>query len=171
MRRHGDPETPWLAGVLNNEGEALLRLRRFQQAAGVFTEALTLQNKAPAVNEDVRFAALKGLGRAELGTGDLPRARAHLEQALGVTLKTQVIWSELAEVQLALAELLWTSEPDRERALSLVRSAQRAYASHGASFLDLEGRHRRVAGDARAAHQAGPAAIAHRLKAFQTPPA
>ena len=88
------------------------------------------------MNQDGRFNALKGLGRAELGTGDLPRAQAHLEQALSVAKKTEVIWSELAEAQLALAEVLWTSEPDRERAVSLVRSAQRAYASHGASFLD-----------------------------------
>jgi eukaryotic-like serine/threonine-protein kinase len=136
VRRHGDPETPWLAGILNNEGDALLRLRRFPAASAAFTASLTLQAEAPTVNQDGRFTALKGLGRAELGIGDLPRARAHLEQALDVAQKTDVIWSELVEAQLAMAEVLWTREPDRVRAVSLVRSAERAYASHGASYLD-----------------------------------
>jgi serine/threonine protein kinase/tetratricopeptide (TPR) repeat protein len=136
IRRNGGPDTPWLDDMMSTKGDALLRLRRFETAAAAFTEALTIQNKAPTVNHDCRFQVLSGLGRAEIGMGTLPRARAHLEQALELAKNAPVIWSTTAEAQLALAQLLWTSEADRTRAVSLVRSAQHAYATHDANFLD-----------------------------------
>jgi tetratricopeptide (TPR) repeat protein len=138
IRQHAGPGTPWLDGVMINKGEALLRLRRFGSAAAVFTEVLTLQGKEPMVNQDGRVSALRGLGRAEMGTGALSTARTHLEQALAIATNTRVVWSELAEAQFALGRLLWTSEPEQARAVALVKTAHEAYASHGSSYLDLE---------------------------------
>jgi serine/threonine protein kinase/tetratricopeptide (TPR) repeat protein len=109
----------------NNRGEILLALGRPQEAAVSFQKALSIF--ATELGEGHVFMAYSryGLGVAYLRQGEPVRAIAELEKALTIRLKAEPDQERIAEVELALAQAIWTQGPEaRGRAVSLASQAE-----------------------------------------------
>ncbi|WP_224193472.1 serine/threonine-protein kinase [Nannocystis pusilla] len=113
------PESSYLALALNGLGRALRGLGRHEEARLRHERALALQEKALGPNHAGLAATLLGLGELELALDRPAQALPLLERAL-----TLAGVEDRANVQMALAEALGASPPERPRARSLAAQAE-----------------------------------------------
>jgi tetratricopeptide (TPR) repeat protein len=118
---------PWVARVLNNEGEVLNILRRHGEARRVFERCVDIWTKTGAPASLLAYGQT-GLGVAFVGEGKGVEAVAPLEHALASRETAGEPAEVLGETRFALARALWTQSRTRPRALTLARQARADYA-------------------------------------------
>jgi tetratricopeptide (TPR) repeat protein len=124
------PEHPLVALTIDNEGEALNALRRYEQARPLIERAIQIWRNAGSGAFYVGYA-LTNLGETMLGLGEARAAQDDLEEALRLYATSPA--ASLAPTRFALARALWTTPEQRPRALTLAREAQAEYARGGAA--------------------------------------
>jgi serine/threonine-protein kinase len=132
LSSHGDPDTPSLAEAYEVRGTTLCSVRRYQEAAQDFQQALTILRRSSTYRptHPETGSALHGLGEVKLAQAD-PKAAARLfEQALSVREKAELDVTLVADTRFGLARALWDSGGDRTRARSLATQARATFAAH-----------------------------------------
>ncbi|MET0404450.1 MAG: serine/threonine-protein kinase [Cystobacter sp.] len=114
------PEHPYRTEPLSLLGFVLTDLGRYAEAEQRHQEALTLAEKVLGEGHPSIADALLGLGRVRRLQGRVPEARALLERSL----ERGAQGATRAEVQLELAQTLWSLDIPRPRARELATEAQ-----------------------------------------------
>jgi tetratricopeptide (TPR) repeat protein len=122
------PEHPVVAGVCNNECEALNRVGRHAEALRLCRRAFDIFHAAGADPALLSYA-LTGAGLALLGEGKPGEAIAPLEEAVAARATARVNAAFQGESRFALARALWSKPPARPRALALARQARTDYGT------------------------------------------
>jgi serine/threonine-protein kinase len=112
------PDHPDVAEALTNLGRILVHRGELDVAAGRLERALSIGEKALGESHRNLAATLLGLGELALARRAPAEAESVLERAL--SLDSPVL---RAEVQLTLAQALWTTGKDRPRAIALATQA------------------------------------------------
>ncbi len=120
FRKLGGEENARLALALADHGEVLTALGRYPEAHRAIERSLAIWRKGDAPFY-VGYGLFK-LGELQLAEGDARAARATLEQSLPMLQKEDA--GLAAEVQFALARTLWSSVPERAKAIALAREAR-----------------------------------------------
>ena len=119
----------------NNKAEILLALARPAEAEVTFERALRALEREEGLDTILLAYPLNGLGQTKLVQGDADAAVGWFERALRLRQDDKKQNSPLlvAETQFGLARALWDANRDRQRALSLARSARAGYGDghHG----------------------------------------
>ncbi|HTA21223.1 MAG TPA: serine/threonine-protein kinase, partial [Polyangia bacterium] len=118
---------PWVARVLNNEGEVLNILHRHAEARTVFERCIDIWTKTGAPASLLAYGQT-GLGVALVGEGRGGEAVAPLGRALAIREEAHEPAEVLGATRFALARALWTQPRARARSLSLARQARADYA-------------------------------------------
>jgi tetratricopeptide (TPR) repeat protein len=121
FRKLGGEDSARLALALADHGEVLTALGRYPQAHRAIERSLAIWRGGDAGPFYVGYGLFK-LGELQLAEGDARTARATLEQSLPLLQKEDA--GLAAEVQFALARTLWSSVPERAKAVSLAREAR-----------------------------------------------
>jgi tetratricopeptide (TPR) repeat protein len=128
-RTQGDPGSPWLSNNITNFGYTLLALRRLDEAASAFDEALEILAHDGAFGSPYSVEPLAGLGRTRLAQGEVASAVPLLEKAARLGEAFVIPPFVLADVRFALARALWDSRGDRDRALELAAATRQVYVA------------------------------------------
>ena len=112
-------------------GETRLRRGKRDQALTDYQRSLAIIEKALDSKSSRLVASLLGIGRVYNDRHDAGRARAPLERALGIAETQPGDGRELNEVRLALAEALWPSGSESQKARTLAMEARDNLAKLG----------------------------------------
>ncbi len=118
---------PWVARVLNNEGEVLNILHRHAEARSAFERCIDIWTKTGAPASLLAYGQT-GLGVALVGEGRGGEAVAPLGRALASREEAHEPTEVLGETRFALARALWSQPRSRARSLALARQARADYA-------------------------------------------
>jgi tetratricopeptide (TPR) repeat protein len=124
------PDHPKVAAPLNNEGEVLNALHRYEEARAPLERAAQIWKRAGS-SPFYWALALTNLGETLLGLGRPREAETLLEEAVGLFPSDQNPF--LPAAQFALARALWTVPEERARGIQLARAA-RAHADRSGSI-------------------------------------
>jgi len=119
-------DNPAVAETLENLGRAQVHLRHWDVAERHLQRALALRVRSEGVDNPDLALSLLGLGELRKAQGRLREAASSLERALKVD---QGKWR--AEVQWELAQALWESPSQRQRAVDLAAAAQAQWQARG----------------------------------------
>jgi tetratricopeptide (TPR) repeat protein len=122
------PGHPKVASALYNLGHVELRLGRVRPALAYLRRALELREQALGAEHPRVAQTLGMLGEALVEGGQLREAREPLERAVTLSTRVELPPHDVGRARFALARVLWRSQGERPRALSLAREAQAAYA-------------------------------------------
>ncbi|MFY0567693.1 tetratricopeptide repeat protein [Archangium lansingense] len=122
------PGHPKVASALYNLGHVELRLGRVRPALAYLRRALELREQALGTEHPRVAQTLGMLGEALVEGGQLREAREPLERAVTLSTRVELPPHDIGRARFALARVLWRSQGERPRALSLAREAQAAYA-------------------------------------------
>ena len=125
------PKDQHVATALTGLGDALVAQKSFNKAVPLFQRALAIQEEALGKEHLYLIEALAGLGEAYLGLGQDRAARERLERALKLAETQEGDPATLAGVRLALAQTLWRTGTDKQRARTLAREARDGYLPLG----------------------------------------
>jgi tetratricopeptide (TPR) repeat protein len=129
LLRNGDPESPTIAYARDTAGASLIALRRTLEAEALFeSELQRLRHQDPS-SRAVAFP-LQGVGASRLAMGEPEAAIPFLEEALRLREAREPTKYNVAETRFSLAQALWESKKDRERALNLAAHAHEMYAAN-----------------------------------------
>ncbi|QRN94435.1 serine/threonine protein kinase [Archangium violaceum] len=128
------PGHPKVASALYNLGHVELRLRRVPTALLHLRRALEVREKSLGAEHPRVAQTLALLGEALVEGGQLREAREPLERAVALSTRVELAPHDLARARFALARVLWQSQGERSRALSLAREAQEAYARSAPAY-------------------------------------
>jgi eukaryotic-like serine/threonine-protein kinase len=116
------------AASLSDKAELLFRLGRIEEARRQFDRALKLVREYPD-GAGALAGALDGLGEIELAKGHPRAAIPHLERALRAYGRNALATALAANTRFSLAQALWASGGDRQRARQLATEARETFAS------------------------------------------
>ncbi len=122
------PGHPKVASALYNLGHVELGLGRVRPAITYLRRALEVREQALGAEHPRVAQTLGMLGEALSQGGQLREARETLERAVTLSTRVELPPHDVGRARFALARVLWRSDEERPRALSLAREAQAAYA-------------------------------------------
>jgi tetratricopeptide (TPR) repeat protein/tRNA A-37 threonylcarbamoyl transferase component Bud32 len=129
---------PRVANQLSNRGEILLTLGRPQDALDVYQKAQRIWEHEVGPDDPSIAFALTGIGRSLVALGRSGDAVAPLERALRIRQEHDSDGAKRGETQFALATALWAVPHERERSMSLARTALASYSRVSSSEVDAE---------------------------------
>lgn len=124
LQRTFGAEHPDLGVHLSNRGEIYLSLGQPTLATAAFQRALAIWRDELPIDHLYLSHPLTGLGRALLAQGAASEAIAPLERAFAIREGGHADPDERAETMFALAQALWTTDRERERAVRLATVAR-----------------------------------------------
>ncbi|MET0595895.1 MAG: serine/threonine-protein kinase [Polyangiaceae bacterium] len=125
------PKDQHVATALIGLADALIGQKQYAKALPLLQRALAVQEESLGKDHLYLVDSLAGLGKAYLGLGQDKTARERLERGLKIAEVQDGDPATLAEVRLTLAQTLWRSGADRERARDLARQAREGYLPLG----------------------------------------
>jgi tetratricopeptide (TPR) repeat protein len=126
-----DRDSILLAYTLNNRGDALSALQRYDEAEPDYQAALRIVRAQFGATSYRTAVPIVGIASARLGRGDAGAAVSLLEEALGLQQGNDPDALLVADTRFALARALTASGKERPRARMLAASARQTYASEG----------------------------------------
>jgi eukaryotic-like serine/threonine-protein kinase len=126
-------DSPALGGLVHNLANILFQRERYAEALPMEQRALALMEKQYGATNPVLGAPLTQLGEILIGLDDPAGAVPPLERALALRSKegSTVAESEKARTELRLADALWDSHGDRQRARKLAATARDRWTKAG----------------------------------------
>jgi tetratricopeptide (TPR) repeat protein len=125
-----DTDSVLLAYTLNNRGDSLSALKRFDEAEADYRTALRIMRAQFGATSYRTAVPIVGLAGAKLGAGDPEGAVQRLQQALSLQEGVDPDAVLVADTRFALARALVASGKDRKRARTLAAAAAGTYATH-----------------------------------------
>ncbi len=125
------PEHPYVAYPEIGMADALAAQHKYEECLPHAERALEIEEKTlEADHPDLAFALIS-LGRCQLGVGHTAAAVGFYERAVALREKRASAPADLADARFGLAEAIWETGRDRQRAIHLVEQARDAYAEAG----------------------------------------
>jgi tetratricopeptide (TPR) repeat protein/predicted Ser/Thr protein kinase len=131
------PDHTLVAGVCNNECEALNRVGRYADALRLCRRALGIWHEQGA-DAVIRSYTLTQEGLALVGVGKSGEALPPLEEALKARVDAHVNPAQQGETRFALARALWAKPATHPRALALARQARADYGADAKAVAEID---------------------------------
>ncbi len=129
-KSHG-PDHPDVATAVCDLGLTLKSMERWDEAVEQLNEAQAIWQKILGPEDPQNAYAQLGLAEVELGRDRPARAVPLAERAVALRQASQMDPTLLANARFVLAQALWDSAGDRDRARSLATAARDAWATLG----------------------------------------
>ncbi len=108
-------------------GEALFAVGKAKEALAQDLQALEIVDKAQGPDSPAAARILSGIGRARLRIGPTASALEPLEHAVKIRETHHVDPKDLADARFALAQALWASGKEKDRARKLAKDARATF--------------------------------------------